>query len=167
MNDIYYRVGKSLYELDYCHVDIEEKKRLVDDELKKYIISKLQELDSIVLIEDKEKQELTVIELLQILANKIPKENHFNTIRHYTHFILKIASELQKWELSWSGPCGVDEYPPIAEGNEFGKWNNLDTHEKTDLVTVFAFTYDIFQNHFMIKNREKGKFRIAGKLDTE
>lgn len=155
INDIYYRMDSSIVKQNFWKLDIEEKKSLIDKELKKYIISKLNLL-KLPQLSVEEIDSLNVGELLLILANNIPKEEHFNTLRHFTHYILQVAGTLQGWSIIWWEEDNEKlEKSPIIEFNEFGFWNSLKTHENTDYVKTFNFVYDIFNNQFMIKQHKK------------
>lgn len=50
---------------------------------------------------DRSDTDFDVVYLLQILASLIPQEQHFNTLSHFTHYILQIAGTLQKYSIAW------------------------------------------------------------------
>lgn len=146
INDIYYKIGSNLAINNFEKKDIETKKIMLDDEQKKYIVEKIYQINQKNITE----KELNTLELLEILANLIPKEQHFDTLRHFTHHILNIASIMQGWEIIWI----VEERPSLIEYpevnfDENNKLNNLITHKDTDYVKCFAFIYDVFSNNFM------------------
>ena len=155
INDIYYRVGTNLMEQNFEEANIEEKKNLINTELKKYIICKLHELNKQNLISENQ-NELSVNELLLILSTNIPKEDHFNTLSHFTHYILQVASNLQGWSIVWlieDDESLVDN--PLLTYNENGLLDSLTTAENTDYVKTFNFVYDIFNNSFMLEKHPK------------
>lgn len=149
--DIYYAVDHNLIESDYYGKDIDGKKKLIDKCLKEYAISKILEINS--QKENMNYDNLSLNELIEILSNLIPKEKHFDTIRHFTHYILNVAGNLQNFGIIWM----VEEkeeliQKPEANFNIEGKWENLITHENTSYLEVFNHVYHIFQNEFMLKN---------------
>ena len=149
--DIYYSVGNSLLENNYHNQNNEKKLELIDKELKDYAISKILEIDSSkkTLITEN----TTLKELVIILTDIIPKDNHFATIRHFIHYILNIASELQGFSIIWWVEKETELIDnPTAEFNIEGKWEMIATHEQTSYLKAFEFTYDVFRNKFMNKN---------------
>ena len=98
--------------------------------------------------------EYSVVELLEILAELIPKEKHYDTLDHFTHYVLQIAGTLQSWGITW---FAQDEeeliHNPLTVFNENCLWTELKTHEDTDHVKIFAHVYDIFTNEFMIEKK--------------
>lgn len=149
MNDIYYKINSKLDINNFNKMDMESKKEIIDKELKQYIIEKTSKLSNTNYLENQQK-EMDTLQAFKILANNIPKEQHFNTIRHFIHYILNIASFMQGWEITWyiEERESLIEYPEVVF-NEQGLLDQLITHEKTDYIKSFAFTYDIFRNNFM------------------
>lgn len=152
MQDIYYKINTKLVDDGFDLLNTEYKKRLVEQELKNYIISKINELDSSILVN----VDMDIYFLVDILGRMIPSENHFDVIRHLTHYVLQIAGTIQGWEIIWF----VEEdneliEQPLASFNDLGKWDKITTHKNTNLVTSFKFVYDIFQNRFMQKQNVK------------
>lgn len=154
ITDIYYQIDSKIMEQGFYEGDIARKKQLIDENLKEYIGSKIAELNSGVLLE--RTKEISVVEYLAYLASLIPPEEHFNTLRHFVHYILNVAGNLQGFSILW----WCEEKPeliekPIIEFDTEGKWEKLITHEKTDYVQTFAFGYNIFQNQFMMSEPQK------------
>lgn len=155
-NDIYFKIDSNIVSQNFWGISIEEKKRLIDLELKKYIISKIQESDNTSAILNDNSIDLSVGELLSILASDIPMEKHFNTLRHFIHYIVQVAGGLQNRSITWWQEDEDELIPfPLVEFDENGLWTNLKTHEKTDYVQTFNFVYEIFNNNFMTKNNPK------------
>jgi len=152
MQDIYYKVNSSLVNDDFYSFDVDGQKRLVELELKKYIISKIHELDLNIDVNNN----MDIYFLVDILGRMIPSSKHFDVIRHLTHYMLQIAGTMQGWEVIWfveEDNSLIDK--PLVSFNESDKWDKLITHQETDLVYSFKFTYDIFKNHFMEKQNVK------------
>lgn len=152
MQDIYSEVNYYLRKNDFHNIDsISERKRLVNEELKKYVISKILELDSNISISD----EMDLYFLVELLGRLIPKEEHFDTIRHLIHFVLQIASDMQGWYIVWyvKESNSYINNPEILKYNEM--WDTLKTHQDENLVQTFKFVYDTFENHFMEKHHIK------------
>ena len=101
LRDIYYRVGKDLHEHGFDIENIERKKKLVAGSLKTYLASKIAEESTEQALVLSEKEDVTVEDLVEMLGELIPEEQHFDTMRHLTHFLLNIAGEMQGWTITW------------------------------------------------------------------
>lgn len=156
-SDIYYQMNIKLIEKDYYYANQNDKKELVEKALCEYMIEKLIENNRAKLIIDK-KLEVKTNNLIDILAETIPKEEHFNTLRHLTHFILMHMSEIQSYEIIWevSDKEKLIDNPELIY-NEDGYIDKLITHEKTDYSKTFKFIYDHYQNNEI---KEMGKILI-------
>ena len=152
MMDIYGFMNRYLLDNNYNELNINLKKELIERGLKEYTISKINAFckDGYLSIDDN----MSLSDLIAILAGFIPKEQHFNTIRHYTHAILNIAGNLQGFSITWISDVNDPIEEPIAKFNENGLWYELETHNTPDQVITFNFVYDVFKNNFM--NMEKG-----------
>ena len=149
IRDIYSKIDIQLMKEDYWSLDIEDKKKLIDKTLKQYIIFKINEINSNALCE--KNKEFSTIELFEVLSSLIPKEEHFETIRHFIHYILQICSNLQGWTIIWWGEENDELVEnPLVEFDIDGKWNKLVTDNRTDLVKTFKFVYHIFKTEFMV-----------------
>lgn len=160
MRDIYYRVDTRIVEQGFWNEDMEGKKSLVERELKRYATSKIMEIDDNKVLSDKSLEEINLMELLEILETMIPKEEHFHTLRHFTHYIINIASTLQNYQILWLGEDTPElENNPVIDFDEDGLWKTLTTiaKEEDDYVKIFNFVYDVFQNKFMITNIQNQK----------
>ena len=152
ITDIYFRVDSSIVAQGFWEINITEKKKLIDTELKKYIVSKLQELECTRAITDELAKDLSTGELMQILADGIPKEQHFDTLSHFTHYILGVASSLQNCSITWWNKDDESYIKtPHVEFNDSRLWEKLESHMDTNYVQTFNFVYDIFNNNFMVK----------------
>lgn len=167
IRDIYFIVDSNVMKQGYWDKTIEEKKLSIEQELKKYIILKMNEIDENISLFNYDVENENLIDLLQALANMIPKELHFETLRHFVHYLLNIASNLQGWSIIWYEEENKElKNNPVIDFNEDGKWNSLTTlaTEEDDYVKIFAFVNDVFQNQFMT-NRIKGQKRIIRHLE--
>ncbi|MEG1310152.1 MAG: hypothetical protein RSD06_04680 [Bacilli bacterium] len=156
INDIYSKMDSNIILQGFWDKDIEVKKKLIDNELKKYITSKIQGVNGTISITNSEEGDPNVPSLLQKLANLIPREQHFDTLRHFIHYIVQVAGTLQGWSIIWwveDDEELIDS--PLIEFDENGLWSNLKTHENTDYIKTFNFVYDIFSNNFMKENTPK------------
>lgn len=156
INDIYFKMNSSILSQGFFEANIEKKKMLIDLELKKYIISKIQETNKINNIIDASVKELEVPELLQFLADLIPQKQHFNTLSHFIHYIIQVVGNIQGYSIIWfvEGKeelidCSIIEYDKI------GIWTSLKTHENPDYIKIFKFVYDVFNNNFMKEDFSK------------
>ena len=149
--DIYNTIDINLLENDYYNQDIIGKKTLIDKYLKEYAISKILEINKVKTIQIDENASIN--ELVRLLSELIPQEKHFDTIRHFTHYILNVASNLQNFAIVWwvDGESDLIENP-VADFNIEEKWESITTHEQTSYLKTFDFAYDTFRNKFMQKN---------------
>ena len=153
-SDIYFRIDSNLVCQNFWQNDIEEKKRLIDSELKKYIISKIQELN-VELLEN-EINNLSVIELLHILALNIPLDQPHTILNHFIHYIIQVAGNLQNWTICWwveNDEKLITE--PLIEFDKNGLWDNLKTHEQTDYIKIFGLVYGTLNNYFLKDDIQK------------
>lgn len=156
IDDIYFRIDRSIVAQRFWNISIEEQKKLIDSELKKYIISKIQELGCKKELTSERVANYNVFELLNILAKNIPQEKHFNTLSHFTHYILQVAGSLQGYSVTWWEENEEELIQsPFIKFNEKGLWSDLKTHKNTDYVQTFCFAYDVFNNKFMVENSPK------------
>ena len=154
LDDIYYKVDHELVDNGFYEVDDEGKKQLIDSALKHFISAKITEFDSTKTLPDSAKEELSVNDLAEMLGTVIPQEDHFDTIRHLTHYVLAVASGLQGWTIVWDGDNSEEFLDnPLAKFNEAGYWDGLTTHEQTSYVQTFEFAHDILNQ--VILNKEK------------
>lgn len=166
INDIYIRMDNELLKEDYWDLNMDDKKELIDKALKKYIIFKINEINSNALRETN--KEMSTIELFELLSSLISKEEHFDTIRHFTHYILQICSNLQGWSILWWGEEDDELVKnPLVEFDIDGKWNKLVTDNRTDLVKTFKFVYHIFKTEFMVVKKDEIKKLKFGLKEIE
>jgi len=158
MNDIYYKIGSKLASYDFDNKNVDDKKELVDEELKNYVIEKISELGYSNAINSSHKNDVSLNDLVEVLGATIPFENHFDTLRHLTHFIINKAGEIQGRSIIWwsdNNPSCIG--CPVATFDENGYWDNVSTHKTESYVNCFEFTYDVFVNQFMKKGKVNKK----------
>lgn len=149
--DIYFKVGKDLFEHGFDQKDTVEKKRLVNGCLKTYLAGKVAEESPIKAIELSNNPKVSVSDLVIMLGELIPEEEHFDTMRHLTHFMLNIAGEMQGWSITWweeKDPEYIDNQ--LLTFNEDGKIDSLTTHKQTSYVHTFQFVHEVFESAFML-----------------
>lgn len=150
LRDIYYRVGKDLHQHNFDTENIERKKKLVEGCLKTYLASKIAEESTEQALVLSEKEDVTVEELVEMLGELIPEEQHFDTMRHLTHFLLNIVGEMQGWSITWwdeQDEQFIDN--SLLQFNSSGKIESLTTHKQTSYVHTFKFVYEIFNSSFL------------------
>lgn len=157
LRDIYFRVGKDLYQHAFDVENTGRKKSLVEGCLKTYLASKIAEESTEKALILSEKEEVSVDDLVEMLGDLIPEEEHFDTMRHLTHFMLNIAGEMQGWSITWwdeQDEQFIDN--PLIKFNEEGKIDSLTTHKQSSYVQTFKFVHEVFTNSFMNeKNNNK------------
>lgn len=149
-NDIYSKINPILIKNNYHNLDIKGKKTLIDKALKVYIISKLDEIGKLNLLKEDNTEKLSVVDLLEILANEIPEDKQHSTLNHFVHLIANLAGNLQGFGVIWwqDDDKSLIENP-IIDFNENGFLNQIKTHENTPYVKTFNLVYYTFMNEFM------------------
>jgi len=146
-SDIYYQMNIKLIENDYYFANQLDKKELLEKALSEYMVEKLIQNHAAKFMIDN-KPEVNTESLIDILGEVIPKEEHFNTLRHFTHFVLMNMSDIQSYEIIWevSDENRLIDNPELIY-NEDGYIDKLITHENTDYCKTFKFIYNHYQNN--------------------
>lgn len=148
--DIYSKINPILIENNYHNLDIEGKKTLIDKALRVYIISKLDEIGKLNLLKEDNTENLSVGDLLHVLAGEIPEDKHDSTLNHFVHLIANLAGNLQGFDILWWEEDDENLIEnPIIDFNENGFLNQIKTHENTPYVKTFNLVYYTFMNEFM------------------
>ena len=148
--DIYSKINPILIENNYHNLDINGKKTLIDKALKVYIISKLESLGKLNLLKGDNANDLSVGDLLEILANEIPEDKHHSTLNHFVHLIANLAGNLQGFDILWCEEKNESLIEnPIIDFNAAGLLNEIKTHKNTPYVKIFNLVYYTFMNEFM------------------
>lgn len=164
MTDIYQKVDREITEKGWFLADDEGKIALMDSALKNYLSAKLTECDSTKCLHDKNKDDVTVNELVEMLGEAIPEKNHFDTLRFLTHYLLDVSAGLQGWSVLWE----VDDSEefienPSASFNIEGKWDQITTHEKTSYVKTFEFVRDTMNQMILGKTKQAPQLTMTKK----
>ena len=164
-NDVQYEVDSFIVNNGYCHADNEGKLRLVETGMKKYIIDKIEEVDSKEFISDEMADEVSLHELAEILGNKLPKENRNEVMANLTRYIIGIAGFMQGVFVKWvvqEDPAFVTN--PAAEINQNGRWDRLVTHKQTPYIQVFDLALENLQQVMNVKTkRDKELIKAIGR----
>jgi len=157
--DIYYKI-----KLDYSfdRETIENKKIILDNELKKYLSSKISEIYQNV-INFKDLSFLTTEELVRMLLQEIPQENHKDILINIIHAIINFSGNLQGYGVVWYEEKDLELIEnPIVTFDEYGKWTEYKTHQNTNYYKAFQIVYNTFINDVMnnkkMKNRTKSNY---------
>ncbi|MBE6147171.1 MAG: hypothetical protein E7168_02425 [Firmicutes bacterium] len=157
MQDIYYKVGKGLFEKGYYYeTELSKKKELIDLSLKEYVIEKIMELNPS--FSSLSNPDASVVELASILGNLVPVHDHFATLRHLTHYVLQVAGDLQGFSIIWFQENDeARKENSLIDFNDFGYWDKLVTYdeEEMNLVQIFTFVYTFFEQQFLEKESIK------------
>ncbi len=149
-NDIYYKVGKGLVAHDYYQKDINTQKELIELEIKKYIISKLEELNL------KASMKLSIYELINLLNQRIDAKDKEKILPHFTHCILNLISDKQNYSVTWYVEDDESlKENPVLNFNENNLCDKLITHINIDYVKVFGFVYYTFKDKMFLKEKQK------------
>lgn len=155
-NDIYFKLNSALYEKDYFSSNDNEKMNLIEDAMKLYIASKLNEIDSTQCLEH---NNLTSLELLEVLYNKLEEcDNRFDIMSHFVHYILGLASYIQNFAITWYIKEDVSE--PKIDFNIKGLWDTLITSDNANLYQTYCHVLEVFKTKIL----EIDEIRMIKKL---
>lgn len=165
MNDIQYEVDSFIVKNGYCHTDNESKLKLVETGMKKYMIDKIEKIDSKVSISDEMADEVSLHELAEILGNKLPKENRNELMANLTRYIIGVAGFMQGVFVKWvihEDPAFVTN--PATEINQNGRWDKLITHKQTPYLETFDLALEGLQQVMKLKTkRDKELIKAIGR----
>ena len=164
-NDVQYEVDSFIVSNGYCHADNESKLKLVEIGMKKYIIDKIEKIDSKVSISEEMADEVSLHDLAEILGNKLPKENRNEVMANLTRYIIGIAGFMQgvfvKWIVHEDFSFATN---PSVEINQNGRWDRLITHEQTPYLETFDLAFENLQHVMQLKiKRDKELVKAIGK----
>lgn len=155
LSDIYITIDSYMVRNGFNETNLEGKKALLESGLKKYMSNKITAIDSSKSIKEDDLEMLSVNDLATTLGELIPEEEHTDTIRHLTHYVLGVAGAIQGYSIVWwteDEPAYIDS--PLVEFTETGKWDSLKTHRNTSCVTAFELSYDVFKHTLMEKSKD-------------
>lgn len=164
MMDVYHTVDEYLLKRNFDGVTLEEQKSLVEEGLKEYVLEKIWERDAVKGSNLRpKKDEISLDDLVTILGELIPKEEHNSTLRHLTHYILNVAGCMQGFSITWWEEKNPDLIKnPVVQFNIAGKWDSLTCHRETSYVQTFHFVHQTFREEFMQKQKDnKSKILTA------
>ena len=153
--DIYYKI-----KLDptFDFETIDNKKDILDEELRKYLSLKISEIYYNV-INYQDLYFLSAEELVMMLINETAYEKHNDILNNIIHAVLNFCSYLQGYGVIWveEDDEQLIESPKLSFDEE-GKLTELKTHKKTNYITLFNIVYNTFINinkQNKIKSRNK------------
>ena len=146
-NDLYYKVNLFLYQNEFDCLNIEKKKEIIDEGLKKYIISKL-EINNRYNFSDNELNNFNTIDLFTMLSDLIPKDKHFDTIRFFSSYLLFQIMSIQNRNIILNKNFDNDYSCDFKDG-----CLNSITYDSEDYQNSFIYIYDIFMNKFMCSSK--------------
>jgi hypothetical protein len=145
--DIYFKIDSKIVNRGFWEKNIHEKKKLIDEELKQYIVLKLQEVGINNYLEN---NVLSVFELLNILNTKIDTKDKSSVFSNFVHYILNVSGSLQGFSIIWYEERDNNlKINPLIEINNEGFWDSLKTNKDTDYYQTFCFVYNVFTNQFL------------------
>lgn len=154
MTDIYHKVSSNIasqYLGNFGSLETNEKKKIIDIELKKYLCNKINELKDTNICSENI-NEFSLHDLIIILSRLIPKEEHDETLAHLTHYILSVAGTLQYETIIW---MISEDTEYVAHFDKDNKWDRIVTSKHPDYVECFDFVYDVFNNKFLVETKDK------------
>lgn len=153
--DIYYKVDHQIVPKGFWSLDLNGQKQLIEQELINYTLEKLRLLG--ITIADKDN--MSLLDLLGLMDDRlITREEKEEVFRHYTHYLLNVASSLQNYQVTWwsqedqaliNNPiCGIDN----------GLWDTVVTCLYNYPLDDTKFVLDIFQSRFgIVEDKEPKK----------
>jgi hypothetical protein len=160
-NDIYIKIDSKIIENDFWQKDIFNKKKLLNQELRIFTISKIKDLNL------NYKDDLTLENLFKVIDNVLlTQEEKIEFFRHYTHYIINMAGTLQQFVIDWYQEEEKNLInQPVIEFDYNNNWNSLKTHKETPPLQTTMFVLDIFNNMFYKEDNkdlgyEKNKFKF-------
>lgn len=163
-NDVYFKVDSEIVQNGFWEEDIKGKGGLVEDGLKKYILEKISAFDNTKLLPEDKREEVSLDDLVEILGELIPQEEHFHTLRHLTHYLLNIAGTIQGYSIVWVGDNSQETLNnPLVTFDSDKHWDSLTTHEEESYVRTFEFAHEIFNNYILGKGLKTPQLVVTKK----
>ena len=149
--DDVYKIRFNLINRNYDEKSINEQKEIIEEELIKYLLRKINELDSSCVLPN----DNNLIDIMSLIEKRLSKEE-VGSFSHVIFFILNIASCMQGRTIIWWCEDGekLKDNPEISFDDD-GYWDKVTTHKDTNMIQIFNFVYDIFKNNYMIKEKEQ------------
>ncbi|MEG1495088.1 MAG: hypothetical protein RSA48_03710 [Bacilli bacterium] len=155
-NDIYIKVDNEIVKKGFWEQDLSGKKALVIEGLTTYTLNKMAELN----IKKYNSRHNLSLEAMFILISRelispLEREEFF---RHYTHYIIAVASVLQSKSIIWTSSNLVLENDIIISLDSDGKWNELVSNELTPpeditLAVINRFNQDFKQVNYQYQKK--------------
>ena len=139
-DDIYAYLSNYLINNNWLESDFDAQKRILEEGFKDYILLKIYSIKADF---RKINNDLSLKDLYLILSSLIPKEEHFKTLRFFTHYLLSIISDWQNYEAIWVSQDLGDTISIYIRDN---KWEMLVTND--DYVYSFLSLYYCFLEYF-------------------
>lgn len=165
MSDVQYEIDSYIVENGYCQADNNKKMSLVETGMKKYMIGKIEEIDSRISIPERVEAEVSLHDLAEILGSVLPTENRNKTMANLTRYVIGVAGFMQGDFVKWD----INEDPafvtcPSVELNEDGKWDRIVTHEETPYLQTFDLALENLEQVMNIKTkRDKELIKAIGR----
>lgn len=166
-SDIFYEVDYDIVTKGYTSADFDTKKELLESGLKRYLSGKISEIDSSKSLSPLAQKEVTSQDLANCLATMIPEQNHKDTLKFLTHYVLGISSFLQGETIRWVESDDVEYLDtPSIEVREDGTWESIKTNPHTSYATTYGCVSDMLNNVLFqkCKNQQYVLSCITGKM---
>lgn len=156
INDIYYKIK---LEPSFDNETIEKKKNILDEELRKYLSLKLSEMYYNA-VKPEDLEILSTEELVKMLMNEIPFNQHNEALNPLIHAIINFSSNLQGYGIVWFEEKEESLiHTPEIIFDEQGRWTEFKTHKNTDYQIIFDTIYETFINKVMKQQISKSRIR--------
>ncbi|MEG1597054.1 MAG: hypothetical protein RR359_02115 [Bacilli bacterium] len=158
-NDIYMGIDTKIIADGFWQCDIDGKKALINKELINFTLLKIRELELNRHISN-EQSEVTLATLFNIINEELTTQEEKNEFfRHYTHYLINVAGNLQGMSITWWQE-NEDEliHQPLVEFNDSRMWDSVKTHAQTSPSQVTLYVLDIFNNQF---GKEENKEQLG------
>lgn len=152
MNDIYHIIDNWLLISGYWDLDDEGKKLAIDKALREYLAHQICFYDLSGGATMPALVKSTPQTLMEGLEHLVDSKYHGETLRHVVHYIINVASNMQKYAIVWQvqEDEGLIQNPQVNYTSE-GIWDSLVTHKDTKYSVAFKVAYEALNRNVTLK----------------
>ncbi len=146
-NDIYNTIDLNLYTSNYKYLDNNQKKEVIEQEFKKYLISKIREANSNIIV-DESMEVYQLIEIISMLLG-INKDSNF---MHLINYLLITMSNEQQFVITWE----QNQQEKTLTQPEIVIQNNIITRIITNKESNVSSIFNYLNNYYLTEfNKER------------
>lgn len=140
--DIYIYNNEKLNDKNYFTLDINEKRKAIDEILKEYLIHVIKKVKCF----DKSLEDASILRLMEELKTGLKEEDVDMVMSSLIFYIMGLIQEIQMFAPDWRMTEEEDaiENPFLTiRGN---KLYSVETHKQTDPILTFKLVYEFLQS---------------------